>query len=87
MSKTARLRAWLLRGTEAALTFIGRLFEEYKLARRALLIWALVMITISINRFWAQIASFPDPGKVVIVIIGLLSIVIGFYQWSRGNDK
>lgn len=85
-SITAVVR-WVGITTIFALDFVGKLFEEYKAARRLLLIWAVVMITYTINLFWANISKFPQPSTVVVAILGLLTVVLGFYQWSRGRDE
>ena len=60
--------------------------NQHKLVRRLLLLWAMVMITITLERFWDNLASFANPTTVVLAVIGLLSIVLGFYQWSRDKD-
>jgi hypothetical protein len=78
----------LYRLIRRALEFIGLLFEEYKAARRVLLIWACILITVSVDRFWDSLPMITEPvAKVLIVILGLLGVVLGFYQWSRERDK
>jgi len=70
------------------LEFIGLLFEKYKFARRLLLIWASWLITYSIIQFWSKLDHITDPAaRVIIAVFGLLTVVIGFYQWSRERDE
>lgn len=70
------------------LDFIGLLFEKYKFARRLLLIWAAALITYSLVSFWQHVDTITDPvAKVIIAVLGLLTVVIGFYQWSRERDE
>lgn len=68
------------------LKWIGKAFEEHKLARRGSLIWAIVMITITINVFFGMAEGMQNADKVFIAIIGILATVIGFYQWHRQQD-
>lgn len=69
------------------LDFIGLLFEKYKLARRLLLVWAAGLITYSLVEFWKHLEHISDPAaRVIIAVLGLLTVVIGFYQWSRERD-
>lgn len=69
------------------MTFVGVLFEQHKLARRLLLLWAICLITYCVVSVFDNIASITPPvsdflGRVVT----LLAIVLPFYQWSRGRD-
>lgn len=60
---------------------IERLFEDHKLVRRIMVAWAMTLITIAVL----------DPEKYTdakfLALTGLLTAVIGHYQWSRGRDK
>lgn len=48
--------------------------------RRALIAWAMILITIAaLHPDWYTDAKF-------LGIIGLLTTVIGFYQWTRGKE-
>jgi len=77
------LKAWLL----SLLDFIGLLFEEHKLARRVILVWACWLITLTVFKFYDMAEKLNDPSsRVIIAVIGLLGVVIGFYQWSRSKD-
>lgn len=82
-----RLLHWCWGCVTDALEFIGLLFEQHKLARRVLLFWAMYYIGMSINRFWENLSVFTGRESIVLAIIGLLTIVLGFYQWSRERDK
>lgn len=66
--------------------WIGKAFEEHKLARRGSLIWAITMITITIFAFLEMAEKMANADKVFIAIIGILATVIGFYQWHRQQD-
>jgi len=69
------------------LDFIGELFEKYKLVRRVMIVWACWLITVTIYKFYGMADKLNDPAaRVIIAVIGLLAVVIGFYQWSRGKD-
>ena len=69
--------------------FIKVLFEEHKAARRITLFWALWLISVVTLRV-------TDPeviptvtaasATVITAIIGILTTVIGFYQWHRSKD-
>jgi multisubunit Na+/H+ antiporter MnhG subunit len=67
--------------------FIERLFEKHKLVRRVLVIWSAVIITL------ATYAIFKAPNEItaasataLATVTGILTVVIGFYQWDRKQD-
>ena len=69
---------------------VKKLFEEHKLARRSLLIWAMWLISVVVLRVTDFEALPHVTGAVVTVVtavIGLLTTVIAFYQWSRHQEK
>lgn len=69
---------------------ISTLFEEHKLARRIMLFWAMWIITVMAYRRSDPKLMASGNGMTpeeFITIVGLLSIVIGFYQWSRSKDE
>ena len=69
--------------------FISRLFEEHKLARRGALVWACWLISVVALRVTEPetlAGMTAASATVVTAIIGILTTVIGFYQWSRGQD-
>ena len=59
---------------------IGNAINEHKAVRRILITWAVVLITIAaLHPEWYSDAKF-------LGIVGLLTTVIGFYQWTRGKE-
>jgi uncharacterized membrane protein HdeD (DUF308 family) len=69
------------------LDFVERLFNEHKLVRRLLLLWVVWFITKTIDQFFALPEHAEHTASVVIAVVGLLTIVIGLYQWDRARDK
>lgn len=69
------------------MAFVDRLFNRHKLVRRGLLLWAVWIITYSIQSYF-QVVAFTDGSvaTVMTAIIGILGVVIGLYQWSRMRD-
>ena len=67
--------------------WVERLFEEHKLVRRVLVFWALGLITfvilVSFNDLTLLTASV---AAAVGTVVGILSVVIGFYIRSRELD-
>lgn len=68
--------------------WLHRLFEEYKIVRRLIVLWATITIT------WTTVVMFGDISLITaaastayVANIGLLATVIAFYQWSRARDK
>lgn len=64
------------------------LFEKHKFVRRSLVYWAATIITL------ATYAVFVEPDKItaasataLATVTGILTAVIGFYQWDRKQDK
>lgn len=68
---------------------VARLFDDFKLARRLTLIWAIWLISVVSLR-----VTEPDvvtqlntaSGVVVTGVIGILATVVGFYLKSRERD-
>ena len=67
--------------------WIESLFEEHKLVRRLMVLWAIILITIIV------LATFDDLSLVtasvaaaLASVVGMLSVVIGFYIQSRKLD-
>ena len=58
---------------------MGDFFNKHKGVRRLLLLWACCLITYSVVK--NHLAD-----TVAVAVIGLLTVVIGFYQWSRNKD-
>lgn len=65
-------------------------FNRHKAVRRLLVLWAMLMIT------WV-VKALVDPSMaplitspwatVAVAVIGILATVLGFYQWSRGQES
>jgi len=67
--------------------WFDHLFNQHKLVRRLLVIWAVLLIT------WVVVQVFSDLTLITAavatalgMITAILSVVIGHYQWSRGQD-
>lgn len=63
------------------------LFEDHKLVRRLLIVWAAVLIT------WVTVRVFTDLSAITTaavsafgLVVGILATVIGHYQWARQRD-
>jgi len=63
------------------LNWIKVLFEEYKFARRFALFWAISLIS--------YVVVFPGAlsDAEFVATVGVLSVVIGFYQVHRSKDE
>ena len=69
-----------------AFKLIGVIFEDYKFARRFMFFWAICIATDAY--LWAKgLDSISDNQRLVMLaIFTFMSLMIGFYQWSRGRD-
>lgn len=69
--------------------WLERLFERHKLVRRITLLWACVLITLVVLRVTAidalPLVSAPV-ATIVVAVIGILTTVVGLYQWHRHRD-
>lgn len=66
----------------------GRHMNENKLIRRLVLLWAVCVVTVYIFNPPGYINTITDAGAVAFVsVVGILSSVIGFYQWSRSSEE
>jgi hypothetical protein len=69
--------------------FIEKLFEKHKLVRRGLLVWVCWLITILCLRV-SDPAMLPLLTTQVVafisLVIGMLTAILGFYQWSRSAE-
>lgn len=71
------------------LAYLDRLFNRNRFFRRALLAWACWLITVVVLRVTEVEALDKINGAVATVvtaIIGILTTVIAFYQWSRRHE-
>lgn len=61
--------------------------DKYKIVRRVALIWAMVIITLTILEVYKHLEKLTTADATVLVaIIGILATVIGFYQHSRFKE-
>lgn len=69
---------------------IAVLFEEHKLARRSLLFWAMVILTIVILRVTRPEVLTELGGAaaatIVTAIVGILTTVLAFYVKGRERE-
>lgn len=70
---------------------LNKAFNEHKMARRLLLLWAVWLITVVTFRvFPTDNRVVPDipsgTATVFSIVVGLLATAIGFYQWSRSRE-
>jgi hypothetical protein len=71
---------WVGKTIEAA-------FEQHKLVRRALVIWALWLITVVVLKATEHITTIDTPTAAMIsTIVGILATVTAFYIKSRQLD-
>ncbi len=68
------------------LSIIDALFNKHKLVRRTIVFWAMALVS------WSIIIVLPKLEGVtakdaLVIIIGLLTVVIGFYKYLRDKDN
>ena len=74
----------------AVMEWIDRFFNKHKGARRSALIWSMCLITVVVHRASdpeTLVALTPSSAAFLASVIGILTTVIGFYQWSRDRDQ
>ena len=65
---------------------ISVIFEDHKFARRFMFFWAIWMVT-DVYFWFKDLSVISDNQRFIILgVFGFLSLMIGFYQWSRGRD-
>lgn len=66
---------------------LKKLVEEHKFFRRLVLVWSISLITYTvveaIDKFGKLTSS---DATVCAATIGILSVAIAFYQWSRNAE-
>ena len=68
--------------------WINDLFNKHMFVRRALVIWALVMISLIVFKVLDLMTTIDAAtASVVSVIVGILATVTGFYIKSRELDN
>lgn len=67
--------------------WLDALVNRHKGIRRLLLLWAMALITWAVRYAFVYRPDIPA-GAVAALgsVIGLLTVVVGFYQWSRAHD-
>lgn len=69
---------------------IHKLFNTHKLTRRLVLLWACWLITVVVLRVTnPEVLEHVNGATATIVtgVIGILTTVIAFYQWSRQREE
>ena len=69
---------------------IDRLANKQRLFRRIVLLWACWLITVVALRATEPevLSSVTTAGGVIVTgVIGILTTVIGFYQWHRQKNE
>lgn len=68
-------------------SWIGRLFNQHKLVRRLLVLWAICLITTVTFKVFNNISEItPAVSAALGTITALLTVVVGLYQWSRTRE-
>lgn len=61
--------------------------EKYKLIRRLVLVWAVVLITAVVVRVFWWAPNIPEStAHAMEIVIGLLLPAIAFYKWTRYDE-
>ena len=72
---------------EKILNWVDRLFNEHKLVRRGLVVWAIWLITVITLLVFADMDKITAPVAAALAsITALLTVVVGLYQWSRDKE-
>ena len=67
--------------------WLDSFFEQHKGARRLALLWAMALITYATHAVFSDLGAVTAPvASAYGVVVGLLSAVIGFYQYLRAQD-
>jgi len=70
------------------MSFFERLFNQYKLVRRLLMLWAVLLITYVVVRVFDDVILISAATASALgIVVGLLASVISFYMWSRNEEK
>ena len=85
-----KILQYLGRALWAPLDLLDHLIEDRKLVRRALVRWAAGLITFVTIEVVAVVGKMSEITASVtsfyLGVTGLLTAVVGFYQWSREKD-
>lgn len=64
-----------------------QLANEHKLFRRLILLWAMALITVIVVWTWLSPPDIPTSTAAALgTVTGILTAVIGLYQYLRGKD-
>lgn len=72
------------------LAWVDRLFNSHKLMRRLMVVWACWLISLVVMRVTTPevLDKISAPvASIVAGVIGILTTVIGLYQWSRKMEE
>ena len=66
---------------------MDRRFPNNKFFRRLVLVWVIVLITAVVALTWIRTPDIPaGTAAALATVVGILTVVIGFYQWSRQQE-
>jgi hypothetical protein len=73
---------------QSAMRLIDSLCNEHKAFRRAALVWACWLITWTVQRCFGDNTPDVSAGTAAALasVCGLLTVVVGLYQWSRERE-
>lgn len=67
--------------------WIDRLFNQYKFVRRIIVLWAMWLITLVVLRAISDLGAVTaSVAAMVGSVIGILSVVLGFYFQNRKDE-
>jgi di/tricarboxylate transporter len=62
-------------------------FPDNKFFRRLALVWVMMLITVIVLLTWLRTPNISAGTAAALgSVVGILTAVIGFYQWSRQQD-
>lgn len=68
---------------------VSDLFERHKLVRRLALLWAVLLVTYIVIKILDPVLFgmiTAAHATVVVAFVGILTTVVGLYQWLRSQD-
>ena len=69
------------------LDWIDRLFQKYQFMRRAIVLWAMWLITVVALRATNDMSTATASGAAIVgSVVGILTVAIGMYIKSRELD-
>ena len=74
--------------TAGVLKNLDLLFEQHRFVRRTLVFWAMWMITFVTIQMFTDISLISNAAAAAYAtLVGILGVVLGFYQWMREKDS